>query len=79
MRRHVVIVVDAPELDERALRFDVRRLEPGDSVEVFIAPERQWKRGRFRISTAGDAVVDVRDGAIPFEDALAAGLRRVLH
>ena len=80
MRRVVAIVVDEPVLDERELQFDVRRLEPGDDVDVFIEAERRWSRGTFRISTAGDAVVELAHRqTVALWDALAMGLRRVLH
>jgi hypothetical protein len=44
--------------DERELQFDVRRLEPGDQVDVFMEADRHWSRGTFQISTAGDALID---------------------
>jgi hypothetical protein len=66
--------------DERELQFDVRRLDSGDAVDVFIEGERQWLRGTFQISTAGEAWIDIpRRGALAFESALAMGLKRVLH
>jgi len=65
--------------DEREPQFDVRRLESGDPVEVFVEREREWVRGRFRISTAGEAVIDMfRRETVEFERALAMGLKRVL-
>jgi len=82
MRRVVAVLVEEQggAEDERAMQFDVRRLEPGDHVEVFIEPERRWVRGRFRISTAGDALVELPcRQEMTFERALASGLRRVLH
>lgn len=80
MRRVIPCVPDDRSLDERALQFDVRRLESGDPVEVFSEPERRWLRGTFRISTAGDALVDVaRRESVRFCDALRMGVRRVLH
>jgi hypothetical protein len=80
MRRVVAIVVDEPALDERELQFDMRRLEPGDPVDVFMEAERRWSRGTFRISTAGDAIIELSHRQpLAFWDALAMGLRRVLH
>lgn len=80
MRRIVNVLLHDSERDERELQFDVRRLEPGDPVEVFIDTERRWVRGTFQISTAGDALVEVpsRD-VVMFERALYMGLKRVLH
>ena len=66
--------------DERELNFDIRHLEPGDSVDVFDAAERRWKRGTFQISLTGEAVVALGgDDVIELIEALVAGLRRVLH
>lgn len=68
------------ELDERELQFDVRRLESGDPVEVLIESEHRWVRGTFRISTCGDAWVDLSlREPLPFERALFLGLKRILH
>jgi hypothetical protein len=66
--------------DERELQFDVRRLEAGDAVDVYVEHERRWTRGRFEISSEGYAFIDVagRD-PIRFDSALLMGLRRVLH
>jgi hypothetical protein len=67
-------------IDERELQFDVRCLEVGDRVEVFIDAERRWARGRFEITTAGIALVGLSNGnEIPFGAALRMGLRRVLN
>lgn len=66
--------------DERELQFDVRRLESGDPVEVFVEREREWVRGTFRISSAGEALIDMfRRETVEFQRALAMGLKRVLH
>ena len=83
MRRVVAVLTDEGSggpADERALQFDVRGLEPGDHVEVFVESERRWVRGIFQISPAGDPLVDLpyRE-TITFHHALALGLRRVLH
>lgn len=83
MRRVVAILMndeDDDDRDDREVEFDVRRLEPGDRVDVFIESERRWSRGVFQISTAGDAFVELAfRETLPFERALAMGLRRVLH
>ena len=55
MRRVVAIPVndeDDDDFDDREVDFDVRRLEPGDRVDVFVESERRWSRGVFQISTA---------------------------
>jgi hypothetical protein len=78
--RRTVAVMRAEIPDERELQFDIRRLESGDPVEVYIERERQWLRGTFLISTAGEAWIDVpRRGALAFESALTMGLKRILH
>jgi len=46
---------------------------------VFVDAERRWARGTFKVSTAGDAFIDVERRMVPFEAALASGLRRVLN
>jgi hypothetical protein len=80
MRRIVVAASTELAGDERELQFDVRRLEPGDPVEIFVEPERRWARGTFRITTAGDAVVEAVNGeTLSFARALGLGLKRVLH
>ena len=81
MRRVVAILMDDDEqFDDREVEFDVRRLEPGDRVDVFLEAERRWARGVFQISTAGDAFVELAyRETLSFERALAMGLRRVLH
>jgi hypothetical protein len=66
--------------DERELQFDVRCLDAGDRVEVFVDTERRWTRGRFEISTAGILLVQMSDGReIRFDVALRMGLRRILN
>ncbi len=67
------------ELDGRAQEFDVDQLEAGDAVEVLIPSERQWAGGVIR--TAGESAwIDVgQREPIGLADALAVGLRRVLH
>src|SRR3954451_384915 len=66
--------------DERELQFDVRCLDAGDRVEVFMDAERRWARGRFEISTAGVALVQLPNGQeIRFDVALRMGLRRILN
>ena len=80
MRRLVAIKVDEDAVDERELQFDVRRLEPGDQVDVFLDAERRWARGKFDVSTTGDALIELPyRRVIRFEQALTMGLRRVLH
>lgn len=68
-------------VDEREWQFDVRQLEAGDPVEVFVDDERRWVRGTFQITTAGQALVELSAGQarINFHRALRMGLRRVLH
>jgi hypothetical protein len=66
--------------DERELQFDVRRLDVGDAVDVYVESERRWARGRFEISSEGRAFIDVAGREpIRFDSALLMGLRRVLH
>jgi len=73
-------MIEEGSCDERELQFDVRRLEPGDQVDVFMEAERRWSRGTFQISTSGDALIELPyRQSISFERALAMGLRRVLH
>ena len=80
MRRLVAVMIDEGGCDERELQFDVRRLEPGDQVDVFMEADRRWSRGTFQISTSGDALIELQyRQSISFERALAMGLRRVLH
>ena len=80
MRRLIVLVFDDIEADPRARQFNEKRLQPGDAVEVFSPSERRWKRGIFCVSSAGDVLIDLPfDDAIPFAQAVADGLRRVLH
>jgi hypothetical protein len=65
--------------DERELQFDVRCLDVGDRVEVFVDKVRGWARGKFEISTAGLALIQLADGEqIRFDAALRMGLRRIL-
>ncbi len=65
-------------MDERGAQFDVRLLESGDAIEVFVENERQWQRGVFEISTAGEALVSIGKSELRFEKALQMGLRREL-
>ena len=66
--------------DERELQFDVRCLDAGDRVEVFLDGERRWTRARFEITTDGFALVRLINGeALRFDAALRMGLRRVLN
>jgi hypothetical protein len=68
------------DTDERELQFDMRRLDPGDAVEVFLEEERRWVRGQFLVSSSGAAVVQlVSKPPLQFEAALAMGIKRVLH
>ena len=80
MRRVVAIPMNDDDFDDREVEFDVRRLEPGDRVDVYLEADRRWARGVFQISTAGDAFVELAyRETLSFERALAMGLRRVLH
>jgi hypothetical protein len=66
--------------DERELQFDVRALDAGDGVEVFVEAERRWVRGQLRISTSGLALVQFASKPpVRLEEALAMGIKRVLH
>jgi len=77
MNRNRPLETDA---DERELQFDVRRLDAGDAVEVFLEEERRWVRGRFVVSTEGTAIVElVTKEPLGFEAALAMGIKRILH
>ena len=59
--------------------YDVRHLEVGDPVEVFLEPDHRWEAGVFSISTAGTAYVETRARAqLRFEQALLMGLRKVV-
>lgn len=70
----------ANERDERESQFDVRRLEPGDAVDVFVEADRYWARGTFEITTDGNArILLSRENIIAFDVALHMGLRRVLN
>ena len=57
--------------------LDVRTLERGDSVELYLELEHRWQRGMFDISTAGIAFVEL-PGRVQFrlDQALLMGLRR---
>jgi hypothetical protein len=58
--------------------YDVRNLDIGDPVEVFIELERRWRPGTFCVSTAGTAFVEIAGRVhFRFEQALLMGLRRV--
>lgn len=71
---------DDKAIDERESQFDIRQLEAGDPVEVFLDEERCWVRGTFQITTAGQALIElVGQARINFHRALRMGLRRVLH
>lgn len=60
-----------------ASELDVRRLQLGDAVEVFIDSERGWCRGYFDITTAGDAVIELPGGeTVTLAVALLLGMRR---
>lgn len=67
--------------DERESQFDVRQLAAGDPVEVFVDDERCWLRGTFRLTAAGEPLVELiaGDARVELHRALAMGLRRVLH
>ena len=56
--------------------LDVRHLQLGDAVEVFIDSARGWCRGYFDITTAGVAVIELPGGErIQLGDALLLGIR----
>ncbi len=56
--------------------FDVHTLQPGDVVEVFVDEEGGWRRGRFDITTRGDAVIELVDRRwIDLAEALRSGIR----
>jgi hypothetical protein len=60
--------------------FDVRQLQPGDEVELYIEPKRIWERGTFEISTGGIAYVSLPGrAAVRFDGAIGMGLRRVVR
>jgi hypothetical protein len=66
--------------DERELQFDVRYLDAGDRVEVFLDTQGGWRRGRFEISTTGLALIQLTCGQdISFDAALRMGVRRILN
>jgi hypothetical protein len=56
--------------------LDVRSLERGDAVELYLEPEHRWQRATFDISTAGVAFVEL-PGRVQFrlDQALLMGLR----
>jgi hypothetical protein len=56
--------------------FDVRSLERGDPVELYLELEHRWQRAIFDISTAGVAFVEL-PGRVQFrlDQALLMGLR----
>jgi SH3-like domain-containing protein len=66
--------------DERALQFDLRLLEPGDPVEIYVEAAHEWRRARVALGRGGIACVALSDGrTFPFESARRMGLRRVLN
>lgn len=70
----------ASERDEREFQFDIRRLETGDAVDVFVETERRWARGTFEVTTDGTAhVLLSREHILTLDVALQMGLRRVLN
>ena len=59
-----------------ASELDVRRLQLGDAVEVFMDSARGWCRGYFDITTAGAAVIELPGGeTVPLALALLLGMR----
>lgn len=68
-------------VDEREAQFDVRHLESGDPVEVFVDEARGWLRGTYRVRAGGEALVELvaGDTDLGLHRALKMGLRRVLH
>ena len=63
-------------MQQTGTELDVRRLERGDAVELFVDGERRWRLATFDISTAGVAFVELPQ-RIQFrlEQALLMGLR----
>lgn len=56
--------------------LDVRSLQLGDAVEVFMDNERGWCRGTFEITTAGVAVVALAGKeTVTLAEALILGMR----
>jgi len=57
-------------------QLDVRSLQLGDPVEVFMDSERGWCRGTFEITTAGVAVIAIAgDETVTLAEALILGMR----
>jgi hypothetical protein len=68
------------EQDERALQFDLRLLEPGDAVEVWVEASREWRHARVARGPTGLSCIVLGDGRlVRFESALLMGLRRILN
>lgn len=66
--------------DERGLQFDVRLLEPGDPVDVYVDQSGIWQHARVTVTHTGVACVVLADGSlVRLESAVAMGLRRVLN
>ena len=56
--------------------LDVRSLQLGDPVEVFMDSERGWCRGTVEITTAGVAVIALAvDETVTLAEALILGMR----
>lgn len=59
-----------------ASELDVRSLQLGDPVEVFMDSERGWCRGTFEITTAGVAVIALAGAeTVTLAEALILGMR----
>ena len=59
-----------------ANELDVRSLQLGDAVEVFMDNERGWCRGTFEITTAGVAVIALAGkDTVTLAEALILGMR----
>jgi len=66
--------------DERELRFDVDQLASGDPVAVWFACEHRWIPGVFSSSKIDGCWIEfARRERIQLDEALAGGLKRILH
>ena len=60
-----------------ASEFDLRNLQRGEVVEVFVDRARGWCRGTFEITTAGVAIVELAGGeTVALAEALRNGIRQ---
>ena len=81
LRRNTDVRDSPPEAhDERELRFDLEGLDPGDPVEVWFAAEHAWVAGIVREELEGVAWIDFEErDRMRLDEALAGGLKRILH